>query len=52
VDAARVIRVAETLTPTAGIAGVYDAGFARFRAAKEALTPINHETVRAIREAK
>lgn len=51
-DAARVIKVAETLTPAAGVAGVYDAGFARFRAAKEALTPVNHETVRAIREAK
>ncbi|WEJ39346.1 xylulokinase [Sinorhizobium prairiense] len=50
-DAARVIRVAETLTPTASVARIYDAGFARFRAAKEALTPVNHETVRAIREA-
>lgn len=51
-DAARVIRVAETLTPTEGVAGVYDEGFARFRMAKEALTPVNHDTVRAIREAR
>jgi len=50
-DAARVIRVAQTLTPDANAAGIYDAGFARFRAAKEALTPVNHATVRALKEA-
>ncbi len=50
--AARVIRVAETLTPNNDTAGVYDEAFARFRAAKEALTPINHDTVRAIRGAR
>ena len=30
-DAARVIRVTETLVPDPGVAGGYDAGFARFR---------------------
>lgn len=51
-DAARVIRVAETLTPNARATATYDEGFVRFREAKEALTPINHKTVRATGEAK
>lgn len=51
-DAARVIRIAETLQPDPSLAGVYGSAFARFRAAKEALTPVNHQIVRAVREGK
>ncbi|GMG82137.1 xylulokinase [Paralimibaculum aggregatum] len=49
--AAGLIRVAETLEPEPGTAEVYATGFAAFRAAKEALTPVNHDIVRATREA-
>lgn len=49
-DAARVIRVAETLHPDPAVADVYARGFARFRETKEALTTINHRTVRELRE--
>ncbi|KAA0969462.1 xylulokinase [Aureimonas fodinaquatilis] len=51
-DAARVIRVSETLQPDPANADVYARGFARFRAAKEALTSLNHSTVRELREGK
>lgn len=51
-EAARVIRVAETLHADADVSEIYSSGFARFRAAKEALTPVNHDTVRAVREAR
>ena len=51
-DAARVIRIAETLQPDPAVADIYASGFARFRAAKEALTPVNHQIVRAVREGK
>ena len=36
----------------ATLVATYDEGFVRFREAKEALTPINHKTVRATGEAK
>lgn len=49
-DAARLIRVTETLRPDPVAQEVYDGAFARFRAAKEALTPVNHEIVRTVRE--
>lgn len=48
--AAKVIRVRETLRPDASKAPIYDGAFTRFRLAKEALTPVNHEIVRSIRE--
>lgn len=51
-EAARAIRVAETLHPDPAVAAIYDDGFDRFREAKEALTPVNHRTVRATRRAR
>lgn len=50
--AAQVIKVRETLHPNPENARVYDEAFTRFRAAKEALTDVNHATVRALRESK
>ncbi len=51
-EAARVIEVSETLRPDPAASRIYDEGFVRFRAAKDALTSVNHDTVRAIREAR
>lgn len=48
--ASRLIRVAETLQPDPEKGKLYDAAFARFRAVKEALTPMNHEIVKSVRE--
>ncbi len=45
--AAALIRVAETLEPDADVKAVYDEAFAAFRAAKDALTPVNHRIVRS-----
>ncbi|ARJ70959.1 xylulokinase [Paracoccus contaminans] len=50
-DAARAIRVAETLRPDPSVRGVYDDAFDRFREAKAALTPVNHRAVRTLRGA-
>ena len=46
-----MIEVAETLEPNQEFAAIYEAGFQRFRAAKEALTPVNHALVEARGEA-
>ncbi|UOM35414.1 xylulokinase [Acuticoccus sp. I52.16.1] len=51
-DAAKAIRVDETLQPNAADAAVYDAGFALFREAAQALTPVNHGLVAAARGAR
>ncbi|KKL77449.1 hypothetical protein LCGC14_2034790, partial [marine sediment metagenome] len=48
--ASRLIRVSETLRPDPEKGALYDAAFARFRAVKEALTPVNHEIVKSVRE--
>lgn len=48
--ASRLIRVAETLRPDPEKAALYDAAFVRFRAVKEALTPVNHEIVKSVKE--
>ena len=48
-DAAKAIRVAETLQPNAANAAVYETGFALFREAAAALTPVNHGLVAAAR---
>lgn len=50
-DAARLIRVAETLVPDPAVQGIYDSAFLRFRAAKEALTVVNHDIVQSMRGA-
>ena len=50
-EAAQIIEVAETLEPNQEVASIYEAGFARFREAKEALTPVNHALVEAQSEA-
>lgn len=50
-EAAQMIEVAETLEPNQELAPIYEAGFARFREAKEALTPVNHALVEARGEA-
>lgn len=44
-EAAKAIEVAQTLQPNPNVRPVYDAGFERFRQAKEALTPVNHALV-------
>jgi xylulokinase len=49
-DAAQLIRVRETLRPDPATKAIYDSAFARFRATKEALTPVNHTIVAAARE--
>tara|TARA_R110002049_G_scaffold294148_1_gene480104 strand:- start:7970 stop:9469 length:1500 start_codon:yes stop_codon:yes gene_type:complete len=49
-DAARLIRVRETLRPDPAAKAIYDEAFGRFRAVKEALTPVNHIIVAAARE--
>ncbi len=50
-DAAKAIRVGETLQPNPANAGAYDQGFALFREAAVALTPVNHGLVAAARGA-
>ncbi|WP_299664663.1 xylulokinase [uncultured Ruegeria sp.] len=50
-EAARLIRVAETLSPNPETKEIYEAAFTRFRAVKEALTPVNHEIACSVREA-
>lgn len=49
-EAARLIRVVETLHPDPAKNATYDAAFLRFRNVKEALTPINHDIARSARE--
>lgn len=51
-EAARMIEVAETLEPNQELASIYEAGFARFREAGQALTPVNHALAEARDEAK
>ena len=50
-EAAGVIEVAETLESNQELASIYEDGFAHFRQAKEALTPVNHALVEAQSEA-
>jgi len=51
-DAARLIRVAKTLSPNPETKEIYDAAFERFRATKEALTPVNHDIAHSARGAR
>ncbi|WP_226579790.1 xylulokinase [Acuticoccus sediminis] len=51
-DAARAIRVGETLHPNPENASVYETGFGLFRAAAQALTGVNHDLVAAARGAR
>lgn len=51
-EAARLIRVVQTLSPNPETKEIYEAEFIRFRAVKEALTPVNHDISCSAREAK